>query len=50
MFDEREAAIDWLKQPNRALQGETPLSVLDTDIGSEMVTDLLGRIEHGVFS
>ena len=44
-----DTALDWLKLPNAALAGATPLSLLDTDIGAESVLDTLGRIEHGVF-
>lgn len=43
-------ASQWLKFPNRALGGETPLSLLDTEIGSRQVEAVLGRIEHGVYS
>lgn len=50
VFEDRAAAIDWLKTPNGALFGATPLSLLDTDIGAESVMDTLGRIEHGVFA
>jgi putative toxin-antitoxin system antitoxin component (TIGR02293 family) len=49
VFEDLEAALDWLKSPNAALPGATPLSLLDTDIGAETVLDTLGRIEHGVF-
>ncbi len=45
-----EKAARWLKAPNRALGAETPLGLLDTDAGSREVENLLGRIEHGVFS
>jgi putative toxin-antitoxin system antitoxin component (TIGR02293 family) len=45
-----QAAERWLKEPLPALGFETPLSILDTDEGAQMVCDLLGRIEHGVFS
>ena len=45
-----EAARDWLKSSNGALEEASPLSLLDADIGAEAVLDLLGRIEHGVFS
>ncbi len=44
------AALDWLKSPNGALENATPLSLLDADIGADAVLDLLGRIEHGIFS
>ena len=50
VFDGSAAAVDWLKTPNAALGGDTPLSLLDTDIGAESVLDTLGRIEHGVFA
>lgn len=50
VFEDLAAAIDWLKTPNGALSGATPLSLLDTEIGAESVMDTLGRIEHGVFA
>lgn len=40
----------WLQKPNRALGGETPLHLLDTDIGASAVFEELGRIEHGVIA
>lgn len=40
----------WVKTPNLALGGEIPFNLLDTRIGFEMVLNVLGRIEHGVFS
>lgn len=43
-------AAHWLQSPVRALGGETPLSLLDTDIGLEQVLTILGRIDHGIFS
>jgi putative toxin-antitoxin system antitoxin component (TIGR02293 family) len=45
-----DAARVWLHAPARALGGETPLSYSDTEIGAREVEDLLGRLEHGVFS
>lgn len=50
VFEAPEAALDWLKSPNWALAGRTPISLLDTEIGAESVFDTLGRIEHGVFA
>jgi len=49
-FEDLDIALDWLKSPNAALAGATPLSLLDTDIGTESVMDTLGRVEHGVFA
>jgi len=50
VFDDLDAALDWLKSPNAALSGAPPLTLMDTDIGAESVLDSLGRIEHGVFA
>ena len=50
VFEDPEAALNWLKSPNSSLSGATPLSLLDTDIGAENILDTLGRIEHGVFA
>ena len=50
VFEDLDAALDWLKSPNAALGGVTPFSLLDTDLGAESVFDTLGRIEHGVFA
>ena len=44
----REHALDWLKYPNPALAGDTPLERADTAIGAEEVIDLIGRLEHGI--
>ena len=46
----REKATLWLDSPNRALGGATPLSLLDTDIGTTAAEDVLTRIEYGVYS
>ncbi|MBP1627127.1 MAG: hypothetical protein H6Q00_1602 [Holophagaceae bacterium] len=45
-----EKAKVWMQKENRALGGVTPMSLLDTDIGAQAVQDVLGRIEHGIFS
>ena len=40
----------WLKTPNRALGGDVPLELLDTDIGARQVEEVLLRINYGIFS
>ncbi len=48
---ENEAdAAEWLRTPNPALGGDTPLALADTELGAREVDDLLGRLEHGVYS
>jgi putative toxin-antitoxin system antitoxin component (TIGR02293 family) len=50
MMGDREKAIGWLGTPNRALGGDRPLDLLDTDTGARMVEDVLGRVAYGVYS
>jgi len=50
VFQKPETAKDWLKTPNRALGGATPLDLLDTDAGAEQVEEVLYRVEHGIYS
>jgi len=50
MIGDQEKAIEWLSTPNRALGGERPLDQLDTDTGTRVVEDILGRIAYGVYS
>lgn len=49
VFGEDEKAKSWLSRPNKALNQETPLTLLSTSTGRGLVRDVLGRIEHGVF-
>lgn len=45
-----DRARAWLNMENRALGGAKPIELLDTDSGAREVENVLGRIEHGVFS
>lgn len=45
-----ESARTWMNAPIRPLGGSTPLAYCDTEPGAREVEDLLGRIEHGIFS
>jgi putative toxin-antitoxin system antitoxin component (TIGR02293 family) len=46
-FGGREAGTRWLKTPNLALQGATPLSMLDTEPGAAEVRRILASINYG---
>ena len=50
VLEGKERAARWLREPNRALGGQVPLTMLDTDVGARQVESVLGRIEHGVYS
>jgi putative toxin-antitoxin system antitoxin component (TIGR02293 family) len=45
-----EAARNWLSKPARALDGKTPLDHADTEAGAREVENLIGRLEHGVYT
>lgn len=47
-FGDSQKAFTWLNRENRALDGLTPLSLADTDLGARSVETLLGRIGHGI--
>ena len=44
------AAVRWLTAGKKALNDEAPLAYARTELGAREVEDLIGRVEHGVFS
>jgi putative toxin-antitoxin system antitoxin component (TIGR02293 family) len=50
VFGDPQKAAEWFRRRNQALGGQAPLALMDTDIGVQEVDDILGRIEHGIFS
>lgn len=50
VLEGEEPAVRWLKRPQPALGGRSPLSLLVTDAGRDEVERLLLRIEHGVYT
>jgi putative toxin-antitoxin system antitoxin component (TIGR02293 family) len=50
VFEDRDRALQWLKAPNRALAGVVPLDLLDTDAGTELVDEVLHRLDYGAYS
>lgn len=47
---DHDRAIHWLKRPNRALGGISPVAALDTELGARQVENVLGRIAYGGIS
>ncbi len=47
---DRNNARRWLNEPAKALGGKTPLEHLDTEAGAKEIQNLIGRLEHGVFT
>jgi len=50
VFKNKENFIKWLRLPNTSLGGMEPLELLEYPTGISKVRDVLGRIEHGIFS
>lgn len=44
------AARKWFTTPLGALAGEAPQHFATTDVGAREVENLIGRLEHGIFS
>jgi putative toxin-antitoxin system antitoxin component (TIGR02293 family) len=50
VFGDDERTRAWLNRKLRVLGGRTPLDFARTEPGAREVENVLGRIEHGVFS
>lgn len=50
IFVEKEKFQKWMESPSIALGGKSPLSLMDTLYGRQLVMDELGRIIYGVYS
>ena len=47
LIGNRTRAIAWLKVPNHYLGDETPLAMLETEIGTDLVVESLYAIAYG---
>ena len=50
VFEDEDTAHKWLKTPLQVLNNKMPLQAVSNRFGAELVLDVLGRIEHGIFS
>jgi putative toxin-antitoxin system antitoxin component (TIGR02293 family) len=50
VFESQDAAKQWLQETSMALGGRKPIDLLATDIGTEVVLNELGKIDHGFFA
>ncbi len=48
VFGDLSNGLAWLNASNISLGGMTPVSLTDTETGSKLVADVLGRIEYGI--
>lgn len=50
VLESRAGALHWLKNPIAALGWATPMAYARTAVGLRELENILGRIEHGVYS
>ena len=49
VFEDDVDAREWFKKPIWALDGARPLDLLDTEVGTQRVVQVLNQVEYGVF-
>lgn len=47
---DRDAAMEWMLNAQPALGGTSPIDAARTELGAREVENLVGRLEHGVYS
>lgn len=50
VFEDKLNFEKWIQTSNRALDNKRPIELLDTIFGIDEVKNIIGRIEHGVYS
>lgn len=50
LFDDEQRALEWMRENVYGLGGKRPLDMVSTTVDFEIVKDLIGRVEHGVFT
>lgn len=50
VFANEKEAVAWFNEESALLGGATPLRLCSTEAGARAVEQLLGRLEHGIFS
>lgn len=50
VFEDEESFKRWMDTPNKALNFQKPIDLLDNQFGREEVRNIIGRIEYGVYS
>ena len=50
IFGDEERADAWLHRPNASLSGQRPIDLLNDELGTAVVHEMLERIDHGTFA
>lgn len=49
VFGNREKALRWLRRANQRLDGRTPLEMLRSEVGGDLVRQILYQIDEGIY-
>jgi putative toxin-antitoxin system antitoxin component (TIGR02293 family) len=49
VFGNREKAMHWLRRGNQRLDGRTPLEMLRSEVGGDLVRQMLHQIDEGIY-
>lgn len=49
VFDNHAKALDWLRRPNGRLKGRAPMQLLRSEMGGELVREMLYQIDEGIY-
>jgi len=50
VFGDEEKTDAWLQRPNQSLSGQRPADLLNDELGTAVVREMLERIDHGIFA
>jgi|GEM_PF-851941 len=50
LFSDQVRAQEWIKKKAIGLNGKRPIDMVSTSVDFDLIKDLLGRVEYGVFS
>ena len=50
VFGNKDKAMSWLRRPMKRFEGETPIEMLATEVGSRLVEEALVQIDEGFFA
>ncbi len=50
VFGDEKKAEAWLQRPNASLSGQKPADLLNDELGTAVVREMLERIDHGIFA
>jgi len=47
---DEQSAAEWLSKPAKAMSGRKPIDMTNSDAEVRLALDLIGRLQHGVFT